>query len=73
MSIPRSRMNFSDSSVESLRRAREMNSKKSKMKTLSRVAGIVKTCPHFGEWDWCNTNCELYEFCDQISASLRVR
>ena len=73
MSISRSRMNFSVNSGESLERAREMNSKKSRMKTLSKVAEIVKTCPHFGEWDWCNTNCKLYEFCDQISASLRVR
>lgn len=66
-------MNFIDSSVESLERAREMNSKKSRMKTLSKVAGIVKTCPRFSEWDWCNTNCELYKFCDQIYESLRVR
>ncbi len=66
-------MNLDDCYVESLKGAREMNNQKSRMKTLSKVAEIVITCPHFGEWDWCNTSCELYKFCDQISESLHVR
>jgi len=43
-------------------------SEKSRAKILSIVAEAVKGCPHFGDWDWCNVNCDsgLYVFCDQV-------
>jgi len=42
-------------------------------KTLGRVAEIVKTCPRFGDWDWCNTNCLLYDFCDGVYVAQRAQ
>jgi len=27
---------------------------------------VVKGCPRFGDWDWCNAHCDLYEFCDGV-------
>ena len=41
-------------------------------KTLSKVAQIVKLCPHFGDWDWCMDECPLYKFCDGIYESQDV-
>lgn len=46
--------------------------KRSSDKTLGRVAEIVKKCPHFGEWDWCNAHCDLYKFCDGIYVAQRA-
>lgn len=44
-----------------------MDEEKSHQATLSRVAEVVKRCPHFGEWEeFCNLNCDLYDFCDKI-------
>ena len=43
---------------------------KGRAKTLAKVAEIVKLCPHFGDWDWCNENCLLYDFCDRIYESM---
>jgi len=41
---------------------------KSRMKALAKAAEAVKDCSHFGDWDWCNVNCDsgLYVFCDQV-------
>jgi len=33
---------------------------------LSKVAELVKTCPRFGDFDWCNEHCDLDEFCDKV-------
>lgn len=34
--------------------------------TLARVAEVVKRCPRFGDWEYCNENCDLGDFCDNI-------
>jgi len=44
-------------------------SERSRTKVLALVAESVKGCPHFGEWDWCNDNCDLYDFCDGVYVS----
>ena len=46
--------------------------KKAHTKILAKIAEIIQSCPHFGDWDWCNTHCELYKFCDQIVEVLNL-
>lgn len=39
---------------------------------LSKVAELVKTCKHFGEYDeYCNDRCILYDFCDKTYEVMR--
>ena len=43
------------------------NEEKTWMSILGKIAEIVKSCPHFDDWDWCNDHCPiLYRFCDQV-------
>jgi len=49
-----------------------MDEERSFTKILAKIAEIVQSCPHFGDWDWCNEHCELYKFCDQIVDILDV-
>jgi len=42
-------------------------------KVLGRIAEIAKTCPHFGDWDWCNLNCDLYKFCDGVYVAQKAQ
>jgi len=49
------------------------NAEKSNEKVLGRVAEMVKGCPHFGDWDWCNAHCDLYEFCDGIYVAQKAQ
>jgi len=42
------------------------NEERSRTTVLAKIAELVKTCPHFGDWDWCNVNCDLYDFCDGV-------
>ncbi len=61
-----------DSYHSFLTKVRKMNGEYGPNKTLSQVAEVVKKCPHFGDWDWCQDDCPLYLFCDGIYESQDV-
>lgn len=33
---------------------------------LSKVATLVQTCEHFGDYEHCNDSCDLCDFCDKL-------
>lgn len=38
-------------------------------KILGRVSEVVLKCPNFGkDYDFCNKNCTLYDFCDRVES-----
>lgn len=35
-------------------------------KTIGKVRDLLKKCSNFFDWDFCNTNCPMYDECDKI-------
>jgi hypothetical protein len=37
---------------------------------VSKIAQLVQTCPRFFDWDLCESECDLYEFCDAVFTAM---
>lgn len=34
--------------------------------TLAKIAEVALCCRNFFDWDWCQDNCPMYKFCDDL-------
>ena len=37
-------------------------------RTLGKVAEVIMRCPNFFDWDLCQDNCPMYQFCEGIAS-----
>lgn len=37
-------------------------------RTLGKVSELIMRCPNFFDWDLCQDNCPMYQFCEGIAA-----